>query len=206
MLKPEATFTDVFTLCSEAEELQVYAVCVSPSFVQATREHLSAHIGLATVCGFPSGKHESSIKAGEARLAIEHGADEIDMVIDLGHAMEGNWAAMQADIEAVRAASSSVVLKVILETAALDDEQIRQSCLAAERAGADFVKTSTGFHPRGGASVHAVQIMHRTIGGRLGIKASGGIKTWEQACALIDAGATRLGLSGTQAVLDGAPA
>jgi deoxyribose-phosphate aldolase len=205
VLKPEATTADVIALCADAEQLGVYAVCVSPTYVVNARANLSAHIAVATVCGFPSGKHESSLKVAEARLSVEQGADEIDMVIDLGHAIAGDWAAMQHDIESVRAVTTSTVLKVILETGALSDEQVVQSCLAAERAGADFVKTSTGFHPDGGASVHAVQIMQATVGGRLGIKASGGIRTWDQACALIDAGATRLGLSGTRAVLDGAP-
>lgn len=204
VLKPETTSLDVIALCAEAEALVVYSVCVSPTFVLTARENLSAQIAVATVCGFPSGKHESSIKAAEARLSVDQGADEVDMVIDIGQAYSGNWTAIEQDIDTVRAATASAVLKVILETAALNDDQIRQACLAAQRAGADFVKTSTGFHPSGGASVHAVQVMHATVGGTLGIKASGGIKTWEQACALIDAGATRLGLSGTRAVLDGA--
>jgi len=204
VLKPETTSLDVIALCAEAEALAVYSVCVSPTFVLTARENLSAQIAVATVCGFPSGKHETSIKAAEARLSVDQGADEIDMVIDIGQAYAGNWTAIEQDVDAVRAATASAVLKVILETAALDDEQIRQACLAAQRAGADFVKTSTGFHPSGGASVHAVQVMHATVGGTLGIKASGGIKTWDQACVLIDAGATQLGLSGTRAVLDGA--
>lgn len=205
VLKPEATNADVMALCTEAEALGVFAVCVSPTFVLTARENLSAHIAVATVCGFPSGKHESSMKAAEARLSVEQGADEVDMVIDIGQAIAGNYVLLQQDIETVRAATSSAVLKVILETAALDDDQIRQCCLAAARAGADFVKTSTGFHSSGGASAHAVQVMHQAVGGQLGIKASGGIRTWEQACALIEAGATRLGLSGTRTVLDGAP-
>jgi deoxyribose-phosphate aldolase len=204
VLKPETTSLDVITLCAEAEALAVYSVCVSPTFVLTARENLSAQIAVATVCGFPSGKHDTSIKAAEARLSVDQGADEIDMVIDIGQAYAGNWTAIEQDVDAVRAATASAVLKVILETAALNDDQIRQACLAAQRAGADFVKTSTGFHPSGGASVHAVQVMHATVGGTLGIKASGGIKTWDQACVLIDAGATRLGLSGTRAVLDGA--
>jgi len=203
VLKPETTTAEVIALCIEAQALDVYAVCVSPTFVVTARENLASHIVVATVCGFPSGKHASSIKAAEARLSVEQGADEIDMVIDIGQAIAGNWVTVEQDIESVRAATASVVLKVILETAALDDEQIRQACLVAQRAGADFVKTSTGFHPSGGASVHAVQVMHETVGGLLGIKASGGIKTSDQAYALIDAGATRLGLSGTRAVLDG---
>ena len=126
------------------------------------------------------------------------------MVIDLGAAKAGDWAAVQADVAAVRsAAPAPTVLKVIIESAALTDEEIVGACRAAEAAGADFVKTSTGFHPAGGASVHAVELMARTVGGRLGVKASGGIRTGAAARELIAAGATRLGLSGTAAVLDG---
>ena len=126
------------------------------------------------------------------------------MVINLGLAMDGDWEGVQEDIEAVRAACPApTVLKVIIESAALDDEQIVAACHAAEAAGADFVKTSTGFHPAGGASVEAVRLMAETVGGRLGVKASGGIRTTEAALAMVEAGATRLGLSGTRSVLEG---
>ena len=132
------------------------------------------------------------------------GADEVDMVIDVGTALAGDVAAVQADIAAVRAAVPAPrVLKVIVESAALDDDTLVAVCRAAEAAGADFVKTSTGFHPAGGARVHAVQVMAATVGGRLGIKASGGIRTTAAALELVAAGATRLGLSGSAAVLDG---
>ena len=127
-------------------------------------------------------------------------------VINLGLAMDGDWDGVQEDIEAVRAACPEpTVLKVIIESAALDDEQIVAACRAAEAAGADFVKTSTGFHPAGGASVRAVEAMHRAVGGKVGIKASGGIRDADTARAMIAAGATRLGLSGSRAVLDGFP-
>ena len=159
---------------------------------------------LATGCGFPSGAHPSEVKAVEAADSVAQGADEVDMVINLGLAMDGDWDGVQEDIEAVRAACPEpTVLKVIIESAALDDEQIVAACRAAEAAGADFVKTSTGFHPAGGASVEAVRLMAETVGGRLGVKASGGIRTTEAALAMIDAGATRLGLSGTASVLEG---
>jgi len=126
------------------------------------------------------------------------------MVIDVGAARAGRFAAVQADIAAVRAAvPAPLVLKVIIESAALSDEQIVAVCQAAEAAGADFVKTSTGFHPTGGATVHAVRLMAQTVGGRLGVKASGGIRTTADALAMVEAGATRLGLSGTAAVLAG---
>ena len=203
LLKPEATVADVVSLCEQAAELGTYSVCVSPTFVVSAVANVSNGIKVATVCGFPSGKHESSVKAAEAKLSAQQGADEIDMVIDLGRAIMGDWDYIQSDVAAVRAATMGKVLKVILETAALSDEQIAEACRRCEAAGADFVKTATGFHPSGGADVRAIKVMHETVGGRLGIKASGGIKTAEFALELIAAGATRLGLSGSRAILDG---
>lgn len=200
LLKPEATRADVEALIAEAAELGTYSVCVSPNMLPLT---VPEGLKVAVVCGFPSGKHDSSIKAAEARLAASQGADEVDMVIDVGAAIEGRYADVEADIRAVREAILGVVLKVIIESAALNDEQIVAVCEAARAAGADFVKTSTGFHPAGGASVHAVELMARTVGGELGVKASGGIRSWADATAMIAAGATRLGLSSTRAVLDG---
>ncbi|BDZ61779.1 deoxyribose-phosphate aldolase [Demequina sediminis] len=201
LLKPEATPADVEALIAEGAELGVFSVCVSPSMLPVqTPEGLA----VATVCGFPSGKHHSSVKAAEAALSIEQGADEVDMVIDIAAALAGDFDAVEADVAAVRAAvPEGKILKVIIESAALTDDAIVGACRASESAGADFVKTSTGFHPAGGASVHAVELMAQTVGGRLGIKASGGIRDAATALAMIEAGATRLGLSGTRAVLDG---
>jgi deoxyribose-phosphate aldolase len=165
-------------------------------------------VEIAAVVGFPSGKHVSAIKAEEARLATAAGAREIDMVIDVGAALSGDFDAVRADIAAVRSAiSQSVVLKVIVESAALlslgDEQTLVQACRAAADTDADFVKTSTGFHPCGGASVQAVELMVATVAPRhLEVKASGGIRTAADAIAMLNAGATRLGLSGTRAVLD----
>jgi len=200
LLKPEATRADVDALIAEAADLGTYSVCVSPNMLPVT---VPEGLKVAVVCGFPSGKHASEIKAAEARLAASQGADEVDMVIDVGAAIEGRYADVEADIRAVREAIPGVVLKVIIESAALNDEQIVAVCEGARSAGADFVKTSTGFHPAGGASVHAVELMARTVGGELGVKASGGIRSWADATAMIAAGATRLGLSSTRAVLAG---
>lgn len=200
LLKPEATAADVEALLAEARELGVLAVCLSPSMLPVD----GAGLVVATVCGFPSGKHVSAVKATEAAAAVAAGAQEVDMVIDVGAARAGEWAAVQADVEAVRGAVPGV-LKVIIESAALDDDAVVQACRAAEAAGADFVKTSTGFHPSGGASEHAVRLMAQTVGGRLGVKASGGIRTAEQALAMVAAGATRLGLSASRAVLADLP-
>ncbi|MCV2393503.1 deoxyribose-phosphate aldolase [Actinotalea sp. M2MS4P-6] len=202
LLKPEATPADVAALVAEARRLGTYSVCVSPSMLPIDPATLG-DVKVATVCGFPSGKHHSEIKAAEAARAVADGADEVDMVIDVGAATEGRFDDVQADIAAVRAAiPAPTVLKVIIESAALSDDAIVGCCRAAEAAGADFVKTSTGFHPSGGASEHAVQLMAATVGGRLGVKASGGIRTGAAAAAMIAAGATRLGVSGSAAVLD----
>lgn len=204
LLKPEATAADVTALVEEGARLGVFSVCVSPTFVAHAVEAAAGRLAVATVCGFPSGKHASDIKAAEAARSVVDGADEVDMVIDVGAARAGGLDLVQADVAAVRAAvPGDKVLKVIIESAALDDEQVVAVCRAAEAAGADFVKTSTGFHPAGGASVHAVGLMSATVGGRLGVKASGGVRTLDDALAMVAAGATRLGLSGTAGVLAG---
>lgn len=206
LLKPEATDADVAALVAEAATLGVYAVCVSPSMVPVA-VRAGSGVRVASVAGFPSGKHLPAVKAHEAALAVASGACEIDMVIDVGAALAGDLEAVRSDVHAVRGAIGGAVLKVIVESAALlalaDEPALAQVCRAAEAGGADFVKTSTGFHPAGGASVRAVTVMAEAVGGRLGVKASGGIRTAEDALAMLDAGATRLGLSGTRGVLDG---
>ncbi len=200
LLKPEATAEQVVRLVGEATALGCFSVCVSPSMLPLeTPEQLK----LAVVCGFPSGAHAAEVKAAEAGQAQQAGADEVDMVINLAYAVTNRFDETESEIRAVREAAPNVLLKVIIESAALDDDQIVGACLAAERAGADYVKTSTGFHPAGGASVHAVELMAKTVGGRLGVKASGGIRDAQTALAMIDAGATRLGLSSSAAILDG---
>jgi deoxyribose-phosphate aldolase len=208
LLKPEATEADVVALLAEAEDLGVAAVCVSPTMVATAKSFRTGEYDIASVVGFPSGKHLSAIKAEEARLAVAAGADEIDMVIDVGSALEGDFDAVRADVAAVFAAiGDHIVLKVIVESAALlafgGEQRLVDVCRIVEDAGADFVKTSTGFHPSGGASVRAVELMAGTVGDRLDVKASGGIRTAADAVAMLDAGATRLGLSGTRAVLEG---
>lgn len=205
LLKPESTPADAADLAREAEKLGTYSICVSPSMLP-----IETSVHVATVCGFPSGQHAPSIKAAEAADSVAKGAEEIDMVINVGKAKAGDADFTHDEIAAVRAAAPApIVLKVIIESAALTDEQIVTSCQAAQRAGADFVKTSTGFHPAGGASTHAVSLMRQTVGADMGVKASGGIRTLAAAREMIDAGATRLGLSGSAAILaelDGAQA
>ena len=202
LLAPTATKDDVRALLAEARGLGTFSICVSPSMLPLGVD--TGEVKVATVCGFPSGKHTAATKAFEAADSVAAGADEVDMVIDVGLLKSGDVAGTQAEIAAVRASVPAPgVLKVIIESAALTDDEIVAACEAAEAAGADFVKTSTGYHPAGGASAHAVALMARSVGGRLGVKASGGIRTFEAASEMVDAGATRLGLSGTRAVLDG---
>lgn len=204
LLKPEATTADILALVDEALTLGTYSICVSPSMLPVELP-AESELRIAAVCGFPSGKHSSPVKAVEAAEAVRLGADEIDMVIDIGAAKEGAFDRVEADIAAVRAAAPApTVLKVIIESAALTDDEIVAVCRAAVAAHADFVKTSTGFHPTGGASEHAVELMHRTVrDAGLAVKASGGVRTLEQARAMIAAGATRLGVSGSRALLSG---
>lgn len=202
LLKPEATHAQAEALVAEATEMGTYSVCVSPS--QLPLDHPDT-LRIAAVCGFPSGAHAARIKAEEARLAVMNGADEIDMVINLALPLTGRYDLTEAEISQVREAIPHAVLKVIIESAVLTDDQIVEVCLAAERAGADFVKTSTGFHPAGGASVHAVELMRQTVGDRLGVKASGGIRDADTAVAMMRAGANRLGVSSSRAILAGLP-
>ncbi|MGC4934293.1 deoxyribose-phosphate aldolase [Gordonia sp. DT30] len=204
LLKPEATHDDVLATVAEAADLGVYAVCLSPST-------LPIDTGAQRTCvvaGFPSGKHHSLVKAAEARLAVDSGADEVDMVIDVGAALSGKFDEVFADVLTVReAVGDGIVLKVIVESAALlelaGEETLVEVCRRAARAGASFVKTSTGFHPAGGASVRAVEIMRAAVPAQVGVKASGGIRDARFAAELIAAGANRLGLSGSRAVLAG---
>lgn len=220
LLKPEASRDDVATLIREASDLGCGAVCVSPSMLPVGSLVDDAALRIATVAGFPSGKHASLVKATEARYAAQCGADEIDVVIDVAAALAKDQNALLGELITVReAVSHPLVLKVILESAVLDEEQLRTAVRASVQAGADYVKTSTGFHPAGGASVEAVSIMadelrklgklapfgmgeeERIAAGLVGIKASGGIRDWEAAVAMIEAGATRLGVSAAAQVL-----
>ena len=200
LLKPEATAQQVAALVAEAAELGAFSICVSPNRLPV---QVPAGLVVCTVVGFPSGAHHTEVKAVEAERAVRDGAGEVDMVVALGSVLAGDWGAVEADVAAVKAACGDVLLKVILETAALGDEQVAEACRRSEAGGAQYVKTSTGFHPTGGASVGAVRVMRETVGDRLGVKASGGIRDTATALAMLDAGASRLGLSGTRAVLDG---
>lgn len=196
LLKPTATREDVLRLCEEAKAYRTCSVCVNSCFVKTVREALRG-TGIRTCCvvGFPLGAMSSLAKAEETRIAIEDGAEEIDMVQNIGHAKAGEWSLVEQDIAAVtEAARGRALVKVILETCLLTQEEIVASCQAAARAGADFVKTSTGFST-GGARAEDIALMRKTVGPKMGVKASGGIRTRQAAEEMIQAGASRIGAS-----------
>ena len=205
LLKADATIAEIQKLAQEAKEHHFASVCVHPNKVAIAYEILkdTPDVKVCTVIGFPLGATLSEVKAYETKLAIEKGATEVDMVIPIGELKEGNDDYVLNDIRAVvEAAKGKALVKVILETSLLPGEQIvRASQLAAE-AGADFVKTSTGFST-GGATVEAVALMRKTVGKKLGVKASGGIRSFEDTKAMIDAGANRIGASAGVAILSG---
>lgn len=195
LLALTATPDEIKTLCRDARDNRFYSVCVSPTYVaQAASLVEGSDVHVCTVVGFPSGAHTSAVKAYETRTAVDDGADEIDMVMNLASAKAHDWAAVENDIRAVVEAAQGRIVKVILETCVLEDDEIVAACTAARAAGADFVKTSTGF-AGGGATTHAVQLMRETVGPDMGVKASGGIRTAADLDAMVAAGATRIGSS-----------
>lgn len=204
-----STKQDIKKLCLEAMSYNFASVCVNPCFVKYAYKFLKdSNVKVCTVIGFPLGAETSISKSTSAALAVNSGADEIDMVVNLGFVKEANWKAVTEDIRSVVDSSNlvglendkNVIVKVILETCYLSDDEIVKVCECAEEAGADFVKTSTGFGS-GGATVHAVELMKKTVGDRLKVKASGGIKTYEDAVAMINAGASRIGASSGIAIV-----
>src|SRR5687767_3254099 len=197
LLKPEATDEDIKRLCEEAASYRFASVCVNPTWVRIAACNLSGSgIPVCTVIGFPLGATLPDVKAYEARRAIFDGAREVDMVINVGALKSGDDCLVEHDIHSVLqvAHEAGVTCKVIIETALLTDDEKVRACLAAKNAGADFVKTSTGFS-KGGATVADIALMRRTVGSELGVKASGGVKGLEDARALVEAGATRIGAS-----------
>jgi deoxyribose-phosphate aldolase len=201
LLAPAATALEIEQLCREAQALGVFSVCVNPCWVALAKQRLrDTDVLVCTVVGFPLGATTTQVKKAEAALAIEQGADELDMVMNVGWFRSGLHEQARDDIAAVVAVARGRVVKVILETALLElDEVARASELALE-GGASFVKTSTGFGP-GGATVEAVAAMRRAVGPAMGVKASGGIRNAASARAMLEAGATRIGASATRAIL-----
>lgn len=201
-LKPASTAHDIRLLCAQAIEYGFLGVCVNPVFIPLAREILSDNnIKIVSVVGFPLGANTVQIKAAEAAQAIKNGADEIDMVISVGALKGANYFAVFEDIRTVVKASEGHVVKVIIETALLSNEEKTQACLIAQRAGASFVKTSSGFAVSG-ATVGDVFLMRKTVGSQMGIKAAGGIKDFETMRALVEAGADRIGASSSIAIIE----
>ena len=195
LLKPEASREQIRAVCEEAKQYHFASVCVNPCWVPLIAEELKGSgVSVCCVIGFPLGASLSSVKAFEAREAVAAGAQEIDMVINIGAVKSGDWELVREDIAAVNAAKGTAKLKVIIETCLLTDEEKVRVCQIAKEVGADFVKTSTGFST-GGATVHDVELMRKTVGPEMGVKASGGIRTLADALAMIEAGASRLGAS-----------
>ena len=201
LLKAAATSADIKKICAEAREYKFASVCVNSCYAKLVTEQL-AGTGVKTCCvvGFPLGAMSTEAKAYEAKCAVADGAGEIDMVVNVGALKEGNDQFVEDNIRAVVEASKPAIVKVIIETCLLTDEEKVRACTLSEKAGAAFVKTSTGFST-GGANAHDVALMKRTVGDRLRVKASGGIHTPQQARELIEAGADRIGASNGVALL-----
>lgn len=207
-LKPYATKEDIIKLCDEAIQYGFYAVCVNPYRVKLAKDYLSgkgADVKVASVIGFPLGATPTEVKVFEAKKALDDGADELDMVINIGALKDGDYEYVKRDIEEVVkvAHEKGAKVKVIIETCYLTDEEKVKACELAKEAGADFVKTSTGFGS-GGATVEDVRLMRKVVGPEMGVKASGGIRTYDQAVAMIEAGANRIGTSSGVKIVEGA--
>lgn len=197
LLKPEATVKQIVDLCAEAREYNFASVCINPTHVKLAAQLLrDSPVKVCTVIGFPLGANTTTVKRYETQQALADGATEVDMVINIGALKSGNTDLVEKDIAEVCqvAHAGEAICKVILETALLTDDEKAQVCLLAKKAGADFVKTSTGFGG-GGATVHDVALMRQAVGPSLGVKASGGIRTFADAREMIAAGATRIGAS-----------
>lgn len=205
LLSANATEADIGRLCAEAVEHGFYSVCVSPCNVAIVKKHLGEKTRLTSVCGFPLGDSAREVKAHEARLAVDAGAHEIDMVMRVGAAVEGRWDIVEGDIKAVRDAVPGAVLKVIIEACYLENEMKLKALEVLISAGADYVKTSTGFGPSG-ATVEDVALLKEAAGGRVKVKAAGGIRTYEDALSMIEAGADLIGTSNGSEIVRGFPA
>ena len=206
LLRPEATSAEIRKVCAEAREYGFSSVCVNPYWVPlVTSELAGSAVKVCAVVGFPLGANATAIKVAETESAVRAGAQEIDMVINVGELRGGNFEAVRADIRAVvnAANAGNAIVKVILETALLNDEQKTIACQLAKEAGAAFVKTSTGFST-GGATAHDVALMRRVVGDSMGVKASGGIRTLEDLKAMVAAGASRIGASASVKIVEAA--
>ncbi|WP_417201882.1 deoxyribose-phosphate aldolase [Acetoanaerobium sticklandii] len=202
LLKADATENEVIKLCNEAKEYDFFSVCINPGFVElATKELSESNVAVCTVIGFPLGASTPETKAFETKDAIQKGATEVDMVINISKLKDKKNDEVLEDIKAVvDAADKKALVKVIIETCLLTDEEKERACKLAKDAGADFVKTSTGFST-GGATKEDIALMRKTVGTEMGVKASGGVRTYEDAVAMIESGATRIGASASIAIV-----
>ena len=202
ILKPDATEDDIIKICKEVKLYRFASVCLNPGWVSLAADHLKEGV-ICTVIGFPLGANSSVMKAFEARLAIENGAKEIDMVINIGQLKSGNYDLVYQDIAIVSdtCQQNKALLKVIIETCLLTEDEKIIACLLAKKAGADFVKTSTGFST-GGATVEDIRLMRKVVGNKMGVKASGGVRTEADARAMVAAGASRIGASSGIKIVD----
>ncbi len=200
-LKPEATFCDIKKLCEEAKQFGFYSVCVNPFYVPYAKKQLEgSSVKVASVVGFPLGATDTASKTFEAERAVRNGADEIDMVINIGALKSKDYKTVEEDIRSVVNAVSSHIVKVIIETCLLSDTEKIIACTIAASAGAQYVKTSTGFN-KAGAKVEDVKLMRSVVGKNVGVKAAGGIHTFEEAVAMVKAGASRIGASRSVAIV-----
>lgn len=202
LLKADATENEVIKLCNEAKEYDFFSVCINPGFVEIAAKELSeSNVAVCTVIGFPLGASTPETKAFETRDAIQKGAAEVDMVINISKLKDKKDEQVLKDIKAVvDAADKKALVKVIVETCLLTDEEKERACKLAKDAGADFVKTSTGFST-GGATKEDIALMRKTVGTEMGVKASGGVRTYEDAVTMIESGATRIGASASIAIV-----
>jgi deoxyribose-phosphate aldolase len=201
VLKPDTTEEVIRTTCQEANQYGFASVCINPTWVPLVYKLLHGHTSkICTVIGFPLGATLPEVKAMETRLAVEKGADEIDMVMNIGALKSGNYELVERDIRAVVRAAGRQIVKVIIETCLLTDEEKVKASAIAQRASANFVKTSTGFSS-GGATVKDVALMRKVVGSQMGVKASGGVRTYDEACKMVEAGATRIGASASVAIV-----
>jgi len=203
LLKPEAVIEEIETLCKEARENSFGAVCINPYWIPTVRKFLEgSSVKICTVVGFPLGASLSKTKAHETQDCLEAGADEIDMVMNIGATLEGHWNFIEHEIHELASLTKGKCLKVIFETCLLTPEQIKNACKAAEAAGANYVKTSTGFS-KSGATLEVVKLMRESVSCHIGVKASGGVRDRATAEKMIKAGATRLGTSASVAIVKG---
>lgn len=201
LLKPDATKIQIRDLCAEAKRYQFHAVCVNPDYIQFCKNELHhTSVKICTVIGFPLGAVKTKVKAYEASEAISDGADELDMVINIGLLKSKDYIRVEKDIKAVVKAAFRCIVKVIIETALLNNDEKVKACQIIKSAGADYVKTSTGFAAKG-AKIADIKLIRQTLGPDFGIKAAGGIKTWASAMAMIKAGANRIGASNSVAII-----